>query len=558
MAENYYLDNKDLQFLMERVVDWEAIVKWKEDVGTQDSIYGSAQEAADTYLDMLKDPVGAIAAERIQPRAAEIDREGCRFENGEVIFPELLKKNLEDMKRAQLMGITISSEYGGLNFPKTFYTAATEIISRADASLMNFFGLQGIAETIAVFASDELKQKYLPRMCSGELTGSMDLTEPDAGSDLGAVQLRAALDPKTDRWTVKGTKRFITNGCADVHLVLARSEDPEKYAGGRGLSFFLVEKGPKVKVRRIEHKLGIHGSPTCELFFDGAPAYLIGQRGRGLAKYTAWLMKEARLGVAAQAVGIAEAALTEARKYANEREQFGKKIKDFAPVAEMLLEMQVSIAAARALLYSASQIVDLEAGATRKGLKEEERKYGRLSDIFTPLVKYYAAEMSNRVASDAIQIHGGSGYTVEYPVERFYRDARITNIYEGTSQIQIVWAMPRILKGELDDILDELTLKKFTDSELQMLMERTRKAYAALREAVEYVKTQDSEYRDLAARRIVDMTIDVMVAGLFLAHAEKCDWKRGIIRKFIMDMLPRVEMNRELILMGERLEPALL
>lgn len=558
MIENFYLDNEDLKFNMEKMVDWTAIVKLREKLGTEESPYESVDDAVKMYLEMLSDPVGEIAAKRIAPRAAEVDKIGCVCENGKVIFPEGLKKNLQDLKESQLMGITIPAKYGGLNMPKIFYVAATEIVSRADASLMNFFGLQGIAETIAVFASEELKQKYLPKMCSGEWTGAMALTEADAGSDLGAVMCRATLeqgqDPATGTWRVKGTKRFITNGCGDVILLLARSEDPEKYGGGRGLSFFIVEKSDAVKVRRIEHKLGIHGSPTCELFFDNAPAYLVGQRGRGLAKYTAWLMAAARLTVAAQSLGICEAALVEAKKYANEREQFGKKIREFTQVKEMLVNMQVYTEAARALLYSTSEIIDLMEGAEAREMKDDAKRYSKYAEVLTPLVKYYAGELCNKVSYDAIQIYGGNGFTTEYPVERLYRDARITNIYEGTSQIQVNWAILRILKGDLDTLLEFHSSKKYKCEESNALAEKVRKAGGMLRECVEFAKAKEGESRERLAKQICDMTLDVYISYLFLDQAEKWDRKKKVAKRFIHDALPRIEMNRQYVLSGNPLE----
>ncbi|MFQ6043268.1 MAG: acyl-CoA dehydrogenase family protein, partial [Candidatus Poribacteria bacterium] len=296
---NFYLDNDDLRFQMEQMVDWTSIVELKEEIDSEDCPYETIEEAVETYIDMLNDPIGELAANRIALRAAEIDEEGCSFENGVVTLPEGMVRNLEDLKDAQLMGITLPAEYDGLNFPVTFYTAATEIISRADAALMNFFGLQGIGETIAKFASDEIKEQYLPGFTSGELTGAMVLTEPDAGSDLSAIQTKATFNPDAEEWTIRGAKRFITNGCGDVLLVLARSEDPKRFSGGRGLSLFLVETSDAVQVRRIEEKMGIHGSPTCEIYFDDAKAVLIGQRGRGLTRYVNWLMNAARLAVAA-------------------------------------------------------------------------------------------------------------------------------------------------------------------------------------------------------------------------------------------------------------------
>ncbi len=556
MPENFYLDNDDLRFHVESMIDWKSILAIKENFGSDDCPYANAQEAIETYVDMLKDPVGEIAANRIAPRAKEIDEQGCVCENGVVKYPEGLKNNIKDLNDAQLAGVTLARKYGGLEFTKTFYAAATEIVSRADASLMNLFGLQGIGETIEKFGSEGLKDTYLPKLATGEYDAAMLLTEADAGSELGAMRTKATLDPKTGKWTINGTKRFITFGCAEVLVTLARSEDPAVAAGPMGVSCFVVKKGEGVVVRRIEHKLGIHGSPTCEIHFTNAPAQLVGERGMGLTKYGMWLMKGARLAVAAQAVGICEAALVEARKYANEREQFGQKIKNFPAVAEMLADMRVKTEAARTLLYAASQMVDLEESAKAKGLKEG-RTYSRLVDILTPLAKYYAAEVCNKVADDAIQIHGGNGFTTEYPVERYYRDARITNIYEGTSQIQAAWAVTRLLRGGLNEVFEKLSAQPVTNAELKPLIEKTKQAQKHLSEAVAYVTTQSADYWDLVARKVCDMAIDVFVSYEFVRQAEKAGDKFGkvrVARKFVNDMLPRVEMNKQYAMSGTRLE----
>jgi alkylation response protein AidB-like acyl-CoA dehydrogenase len=554
--ENFYTDCPDLKFLMEQVVDWKSIIALKENIGAEDCPYSNAEEAMATYLSMLEDPVGSLAAQRIAPRAVEVDDIGCQFKDGQVIFPEGLQRNLKDLRDAQLMGLTTATQYGGLNLPQTFYIAAIEMVSRADASLMNFFGLQGgIAETIAHFGTDELKEKYLPRMATGEMTGAMALTEPDAGSDLANVQTKAGgfeamQDPVTGAWTISGTKRFITNGCGDVILVLARSEDPDKKSGGRGLSFFLVEKGPHVQVRRIEHKLGIHGSPTCELYFDNAPGYLIGKRGMGLARYTSWLMLAARLAVSAQAQGIAEAALQAAHKYADEREQFGKPIRQFPQVAAILQNMVVYTEASRTLLYAVSQIVDQQQGAEHKGLPEE-KQLTKLAEALTPIAKYYTTEWSNRITYDAIQIHGGNGFMREYPVERLYRDARITNIYEGTSQIQIIWGITRLVRGDLDDMLQKLADRPVTDPELAPLAEQARAALATLKEVVTFLQGKSTEYREWVAKNAVDIAIDVYVALLLVEQAEKWDHKRMVVKKFVADMMPRVTMNRAYVMNAE-------
>jgi len=565
-GENFYLDNDDLRFHMEEMIDWDSIVELKEDIGTEESDYENIEEAVETYIDMITDPVGEVAANNIAPRAAEIDETGCSFCDGVVKVPEAMERNLRDLAAADLTGITLPTEYGGLNFPMTFYTAATEIISRADASLMNFFGLQGIADTINLFASDEIKDEYLPKFCSGEFTGAMVLTEPEAGSDLAAIQTSATLNPETGKWTIRGSKRFITNGCGNVLLVLARSEDPKKYGGGRGLSLFLVERSDTVTVRRVEHKLGIHGSPTCELYFNDAPAILIGQRGRGLTRYVNWLMNAARVAVAAQALGICEAALKEAKKYADEREQFGKKIKAFPAVAEMLVDMQVNTEAVRSLVYATSQAVDISESSSAKvetleksdpslsEIKKKSREYGRLGEVLTPMAKYYAAEMSIKIASDAMQVHGGNGYMKDYPIERLFRDARITNIYEGTSQIQVEWAISRILRGHLDDTLDKFAGKKHSDDSLDSLASEVRDAHQSLKEAIEYVnEKKDTDYRNLVARRIVDMTTDIYISYLLLNQAEKSGRKKVVARKFIKDMLPRMEMNREYVTSGDKI-----
>lgn len=547
---NFYTENKDLKFIMEQVMDWNSILALKEKIGSEDCPYSSPDEAKETYLGLLEDPVGDIAANRFAPRAEEVDTIGCKCVDGKVIFPEGLQRNLKDLCDAQLMGMTIPRQYGGLEFPETVYTAAIEIVSQADASLMNFFGLQGgIAETIAEFGSEELKQQYLPRMATGEFTGAMALTEPDAGSDLAAVTTRAqggmeaTFDPATGMWKISGTKRFITNGCGDVILVLARSEDPAKKGGGRGLSFFLVEKCDRVKVRRIESKMGIHGSPTCELYFDECPAYLIGARGMGLARYTAWLMLAARLAIGAQAQGIAQAALVEAVKYANDREQFGKPIKAFPQVAMMLENMAVHTEVSRAILYAASEIVDLHQGAEKLGDKEKERAYGKIAEALTPIAKYFATEIANRVCYDAIQVFGGNGFMREYPVERYYRDARITNIYEGTSQIQVIWAISRLVRGDLDPVLAALDAKKYGDKELDDLQAQIRPMYAKLKEVLVSLKDKDVEYRELVAGHVTDLFIDIYGSYLLVAQAAKWDYKRKVAARFIRIMGPRATMN---------------
>ena len=557
MSDNFYLDNPDLRFHMEQMVDWKNLVELKEEIGSEQCPYESAEEAVETYLQMLRDVVGELAGEKIAPRAKAVDEKGCTYRDDQVVFPPELEQNMADLAAAGLTGVTYQRKYGGMFLPRTFYSAATEIIARADASLMCYFGLQGVGGTIEQFGSEELKDRYLKKIASGESLSAMLLTEPDAGSELGAMRTRAELDPATGRWKLNGAKRFITFGCGDVLVTLARSEDPAKAPGPRGVSVFVVEKGPGVSVARIEHKLGIHGSPTCEVHFEDAPAYLVGERGKGLTRYGAWLMREARLAVAAQGVGIAQAALVQAQKYAEERVQFGQPIKMFPQIAEMLADMQTGTEAARTLLYAASQVLDLEEGARSKGRKEA-RNYARLTDILTPLAKYYAAEVSIQAANDAVQIHGGSGYTREYPVERYLRDARITSIYEGTSQIQVNAALVRILRGGLDAVLDNLCEQPLSRDELRPLLEKARRAHAVFKQAIQAVNQRDSDWWDLVARRIADMTIDVYLSYQLLRQAEiageRLPVKARVARRFVNLALERVRMNAALATAEERWE----
>jgi hypothetical protein len=461
---------------------------------------------------------------------------------------------------------------------------SNDIVSRADAALMNIYGLQGIAETINAFASEEIKQQYLPRMAAGEWTGAMVLTEPDAGSDLQAVKTAgylagaeaseeaedrpaAAYQDAEGNWHVRGVKRFITNGCGDVLLVLARTE-PE-ITDGRGLSLLLVERGPRVRIRRLEEKLGIHGSPTCEIFFDDAPAKLIGERQRGLITYVMSLMNGARVGIAAQSLGIGEAACRAARDYAHSRRQFDTAIENFPAVRELLVRMSVDLQAARALTYHGSFCVDIENGALRrldsgsvedaaekKALRQEARRVGRLNKLLTPLSKYYASEMSMRVTSDAISVLGGSGYMKDYPVERHFRDSRITTIYEGTSQLQIVAAVTGVVSGTAAAALEALlagpTRRDEWGEEVAPLVEEVRRGGELLAEAVEAVKARPGNaYRDLHARRLVDMAVYLIIAALFCDHASAGEKKLAVAKYWLAWRLPEIRMLREQILSGD-------
>lgn len=558
---NFFTDNEDIQFHLDHL-NLRELVELREDSFGECHKYPFAPEnyedAIDSYRRTLE-VVGEIAGEFIAPRAAEVDETGAQLKDGQVHYPPPMQESIQRLAAADLMGFTLPRRYGGLNLPTVLYTMAIEIVSRADAALMTIFGLQDIAETINDYGSEEQKQQYLPRLASGQTTGAMVLTEPDAGSDLQAVRL-AATEQSDGTWRLNGVKRFITNGCGDILLVLARSEPGT--LDGRGLSMFIAEKGPAIQVRRIEDKLGIHGSPTCELQFRNAVGYLVGQRRRGLTRYVMSLMNGARLGIAAQGLGLAEAAYREARLYAHDRAQFGKSILQFPAVYELLANMRMGIEAARALVYDTAVTVDMEKELARKlertsrdepgfrQLAERQKRFANEAKTLTPMAKYYATELANRVASDAIQVHGGCGYMRDFKVERLYRDARITNIYEGTSQLQVVAAIGGVLAGHLSARFEEARARDYPD-ELAPLAADVARALENVNKAVEYLKAQSESYRDYYARRVVDMAIDVHIAYVFLRDAQHSDIKKLMARRFINDMLPRSEMNLAYVTSGD-------
>jgi alkylation response protein AidB-like acyl-CoA dehydrogenase len=490
-----------------------------------------------------------------------VDRAGSELVDGEVRYAPGIAESLERLKQADLMGITLPRKYGGLNFPVSVSVMIVEMVSRADPALMNIFGLQDISETINKFADEAMKAAFLPRFASGEVTGSMALTEPEAGSDLQNVQLKATEQPD-GTWRLSGVKRFITNGNGRISLVLARSE--EGTTDARGLSMFLYERDEHMRIRRLEDKLGIHGSPTCELQFDDAPALLVGERRRGLTTYVMSLMNGARIAIAAQAQGLAEAAWRAAAKYAQERVQFGAPIGELTAVRGMLADMKVSLEAARALLYETALVVDMKevlehrigllqqvagsqsageappAGADElKALRADLKRYTRLAALFTPLAKACCTEMANTVAYESLQIHGGSGYMRDFAVERHSRDARITNIYEGTTQLQVVAAIGGVLGGTLAARLDEYDAEDFGAT--PELLARVREARARLAEAVGQVRGQDDvRFRDFHARRLVEMAIAVSCGYLMLRAAQDDARKLLAARYFVDAMTARV------------------
>ncbi len=482
-------------------------------------------DAIENYKRLL-DVTGDVAANIIEPNSESVDLEGPHLENGRMIYASKTYENLDATRKAGLWGISMPRRFGGLNVPNTVFSMLSEMISAADAGFQNVWSLQSCIDTLYEFGSEEQKQKYIPRICEGEGM-SMDLTEPDAGSDLQRVMLKATQDAD-GTWRLNGVKRFITNGDSDIHLVLARSE--ENTHDGRGLSMFIYDKRDGgVTVRHIEHKLGIHGSPTCELVFKNAKCELCGERRLGLIKYVMSLMNGARLGIAAQSVGVEQEAYNEALAYAKEREQFGKKIITFPAVYDMLSRMKAKLDAGRSLLYMTARYVDiykaLEDISRERKLTPEERKemkqYSRLADAFTPLAKGTNSEYANQNAYDAISVHGGSGFIMEYKSQRLYRDARIFSIYEGTTQLQVVAAVRYITNGTYLNIIREM-LADEVSADLQPLKDRVAKMVERYAEAVEKVKASASQAEhDFLARRLYDMTGDIIMSLLILADATK-------------------------------------
>lgn len=538
---NFFTDNSDLLFhlrhpLMKKIValkERDFVDKDKFDYAPLDF-----EDAMDSYEKVLE-IVGEICGDIVAPNAEGVDAEGPKIVNNEVVYAKGTKENLDALVKAGLMGITLPRQYGGLNFPIVPYIMAADIVSRADAGFVNIWGLQDCAETINEFADDEQKERYLPRICKGE-TAAMDLTEPDAGSDLQSVQLKATYNEADGKWYLNGVKRFITNGDAHVSLVLARSE--QGTTDGRGLSMFIYDRNHKaVTIRRVENKMGIKGSPTCELVFKNAPAELVGERKMGLIRYVMALMNGARLGIGAQSVGISEAAYREAFVYARERKQFGKAIIEFPAVYEMLALMKAKLDASRTLLYETARYVDVYKSymhlSEQRTLTKEERDdmktYQRLADYFTPLLKGMASEYCNQIAYDSLQIHGGSGFMKDYPIERIYRDARITTIYEGTTQLQVVAAIRGVTNGALLN-----RIREFENMPLQPELHGYRRILIGMTEEYEkavksVVDIHDNEYLDFHSRRLVEMAAHIIMGYLLLLDTERDDKYRASTETFI-------------------------
>jgi alkylation response protein AidB-like acyl-CoA dehydrogenase len=549
--DNFFKDTPDFKFHLEHPLV-QKIVQLKENNFTESDKYDFApvnhEDALDSYQKVLE-IVGEICAETIAPNAESVDIEGPRIENNEVIYAKGTTDNYQALYKAGLIGMSLPRKYKGLNFPLMPYVMAGEMIARADAGFANIWGLQDCAETIYEFGSEEQKDKYLPQFNQDGATAAMVLTEPDAGSDLQSVKLKATFDEKDNVWRLNGVKRFITNGDADISLVLARSE--ENTSDARGLSMFIYDRNNHaVEVRHLEKKLGIKGSPTTELVFKNAPAELVGKERFGLIKYVMALMNSARLGVGAQSVGIADAAYREAVKYAEERAQFGKEIINFPAVYEMLTNMKIKVDALRSLLYETTRFVDIskvyEEVKKERSLDKEERMemkaFGKLANVFTPLIKLTASEASNVIAYDSLQIHGGTGFMKDFPIERIYRDARITSIYEGTTQLQAVAAIKGVTTGVFLEQINQYDTQ--VSSENAVLQKSLQEMTAKYEQIVTMVtEVEGTEYLDFHARRLVEMAGNIIMGYLLVLDSQRDDKYTKSAKLFIN--LAKTENNQK-------------
>lgn len=555
---NFFTENPDILFHFKRM-DIREIVNIAEKDYEESKEFPHAPrdyEDAMENFEKVMEVVGDISGNFIAERASGVDEEGAHFVDGKVEYASGTVENLKMIAQADLAGMILPYRFGGLNFPFSIYVMAVELVSRGDASLMNIFGLQDIGDTINKFGNEEQRERYLPKFCTGEHTGAMVLTEPDAGSDLQAVKLQAYQNEKGE-WFLRGNKRFITNGNADVLLVLARSEAGSK--DGRGLSMFACHADETVKVRRIENKLGIHGSPTCELQFNDTKCELVGKRRFGLIKYVLDLMFRARMGVSAQALGISQQAYEEALKYAKEREQFGKPIYEIPAVTNMLIDMKVALETSRSLFYASARWVDIKEKMEEKieQLKEKGESIAeyqtrskhatKIANLLTPISKYVCTENSNKITYDALQIHGGTGYMKEFNVERLARDARITNIYEGTSQLQIVAAVGGVMNDVLSGHFAEKEQKEYKGNlkKLHDILKEIREIYL---ESKKYLlDKKDPVFQDAAAKEIVELYTYLYVGYLVLDEAEEEPRKVFIANRYILNALASARKNAEAI-----------
>ncbi len=544
---NYYKDNKDIEFYLKNY-DLSELVSLYEKNYEESKKYDFAPEnytdAIENY-DLSLDVLGRIAGEIIAENADSVDEEGAQYRNGEVYYAKGTKINLEMLKKAGLNGVTLPRKYYGLNFPTLIYAMMIEIVSRADGSFMNLFGLQDIGETINEFGSEEQKQKYCTAFAKGEATGAMILTEPDAGSDLQSVRTKAVWDEKNNCYRIHGVKRFITNGNADISLVLARSEEGSTDA--RGLSMFVIERDKTLYIRRIEDKLGIHGSPTCEIEFHGTKAELVGKRGYGLIRYVMALMNGARLAVSAQALGIAEEAYRAAYDYAMEREQFGKSIIEFPMVKRMLDNMKVELDGMRALLYNTAIAVDYrkiyekeyeETGD--RDIRKLYQHYNKLAGFLTPLSKFYLTEIGNKICYDALQIHGGTGYMRDFKIQRLYRDIRITNIYEGTTQLQVAAAIGSITSGHYFKFIEDEIQK--TERGLVDSVNKINELIDDFKELITYLKEEANHAKkEYYESDLVEIASIITIAVFMLKNAKYSEEKVESAKYYIHERFPKAK-----------------
>lgn len=536
---NFYTDNENLSFYLHHP-DMEQVVAVKEknyaEAGSHPEAPANAEEAVAQY-DMVMRLLGDIAGDVIAPNAEEVDHVGPSLVDGHVEYAPGTRRNLDALIQSGLYGMALERKYNGLNFPRVVEVMAAEMIARADVGFATIWGLQDCAETIQHFACEELKDKYLPRIYEGA-TCSMDLTEPDAGSDLQSVRLKATWDEASNCWRLNGVKRFITNGDADLHLVLARSEEGTN--DGRGLSYFVFDKADGgMTVRRIENKMGIKGSPTAELQFTNAPAQIVGERRLGLIKYVMSLMNGARLGVGAQSIGLCEAACREAEAYAASREQFGHSIDKFVAVQDLLAQMRARTDGARSLMYETARYVDLSASS---------KPASRIADILTPLVKFNASEFANRCAYDCIQVHGGSGFMKEYACERLYRDARILSIYEGTSQLQVVAAMKGIASGAYLKQIESYDAKAaegtLTD-DMKRCLETLRKATEEYKKFYELAAAEGttSELFEHQTRALTEVLSNIIMGYLLLLDSQRDERFMKSCKYFVKEAIGEVSKH---------------
>ena len=553
---NFFSDNSDILFHFDNL-DLKHIVALAEDNYEQSREFNYApvnyEDAVENYRKVLE-MAGDLAGNCIAPRAANVDLEGATFKDGRVSYAEGTRVNLKELSQSDLFGSNFPRKYGGLNLPFTIYMMIMEMVSRADASLMNIFGLQDIGDTIRKFGTEDQRQEFIPKICTGEFTGAMALTEPDAGSDLQAVKLHAYQNEE-GKWFLRGVKRFITNGNAQILLVLARSEAGSK--DGRGLSLFVCYGDGTLKVRRIENKLGIHGSPTCELQFNDTPAQMVGTRRFGLIKYVLDLMYRARMGVSAQSLGISQAAYEEAVTYARARQQFGKAIYEIPVVSSMLIDMRVMLESNRSLFYSTTRFVDgketlddliEKLKAEGKPCSEETarlKQVTRIVNLLTPMTKYILAECANKMTYDALQIHGGTGYMKEFRVERLARDARITNIYEGTSQLQVVAASGGVINDVLEEFFAQQEQREFKGG-LARLAGYLREIRKIFLESLKYVLAKkENSFQDVAAKDLVELYSYLYIGYLLLGEAELAPRKVFVANRYIVNALASARKNEE-------------